>query len=139
MTIGPEQMIRILEISVRLGMVLHHLEEFLKEIVRVMWTRRGLGMVLHAERGKRPVLHALHGLIVEIQMRHANIRGKAPGIYGESMILRRDLHLVQVGVQHRLISTVVPEFEFERPAAEGEAHDLMTQANSKNRLLPQQL
>jgi hypothetical protein len=88
MTIGPEPMIRILEISVRLGMVLHHLEEFLKEIVRVMWTRRGSGWYCTQNAGRDRLLHALHGLIVEIQMRHANIRGKAAGIYGESMILR---------------------------------------------------
>ena len=55
------------------------------------------------------------------------------------MILRRDFHLVEIGVQHRLISAVMSELQLEGFAAKRESHDLMTEADSEDRLLAEQI
>jgi hypothetical protein len=59
-------------------------------------------MVLDTERGQRRVLHAFYGLVIEIDVRDPDFRRQAIGIHRESMILRGNLHLIEIGVEDRL-------------------------------------
>src|SRR5207247_6825467 len=56
----------------------------------------------------------------------------------ETVILRGNFHPLALDVQDRMISAMMPEFQFERPPPERETHNLMTQADTKNRLFSNQ-
>ena len=105
-----------------------------------MRTRRSFRVVLNAEGRQRVVFHAFDRLVVEVDVRNSNfLQVQAVRIDGEAVILRRDLHLVQIRVQHRLIPAVVSELQLVCPAAEGQPHDLMPEADPEDRLLAEQL
>src|SRR5437867_1863942 len=136
-------MIRVLEISVRLGMgteasVPHHLEKLFKQVIRIVGAGRGFGMVLNAEDRQRAVLHSLNGVVVEIHVSDADIvRVQAFGIDGETVVLRRNLNLVALDIQDRMIAAMMAELQFVGSAAKGQPKNLMSKANSENRLLPE--
>src|SRR3989338_8711160 len=64
MMIGPEPIIIIFLMSVRLGIFLHHQHKSLKQIMRIMRAWACLGMILHAEKPKFFILQAFGGAIV---------------------------------------------------------------------------
>src|SRR5678815_641815 len=129
MTIGPEPMMRIFEMSVRLGMVLHHLEKLLEQIVGVVRTGRSFRVILDTVSRQGFVFHAFNRLIIEIDMRNSNLLGQSARIDGESVILSRDFDFIQVGVENGLVPSVMTELQFEGAASKCESHDLVTQAN----------
>ena len=55
------------------------------------------------------------------------------------MVLRGDLDPACFAVEHRLIGAAVAELEFERLATQGQAEELMAQANAEHRFLADQL
>ena len=111
--------------SVRLG-ILHQLEEFLEEVVRIVRTGRRFGVVLNTERRHRPVLQAFDRVIVQIHVRNIDVvQVETLRIHSETMILRRDFHLLARDVQDRVISAMMPELQLVRLAAQSEPHDLM--------------
>src|ERR1700757_1827191 len=48
--------------------LLHHLREFLEQIMRVVRTGRGLRVVLHAEQWQIPVAEAFQRLVVQVDV-----------------------------------------------------------------------
>ena len=44
--------------------LLHHPHKILKQVVRIVWPRRGFGVVLHCEQRQIPVAHAFEGVVV---------------------------------------------------------------------------
>src|SRR5262249_18542712 len=117
MMIGPEPMMRILWMSVRLG-IFHHREEFLEQVIRVMRPGRRFGMVLDAERRNGTMLETFHSVVVQIDVRDSDIvHIETLGIHSEPMILCRDLDLIAIDVEHRMVSTVMSELELERASA----------------------
>src|SRR4030042_343232 len=73
MTMGPEPMIKTLWMSSRLGIsgapvFLHHGEESLKEPLRIVRTRGGLGVVLNRIDGELLVAHPLQGPVVGVDV-----------------------------------------------------------------------
>src|SRR6185295_9166302 len=90
-------------------------------------------MVLH--RKCRLVLddEALDGAVVEVDVR--DFRAVAEGIWidGEAVVLRGDLYLAGGEVLHWLIAAVMAELELVGAAAEGEAQDLVAEADAEDR------
>ncbi len=75
-------------------------------------------MVLDAERGNGTVLEAFHRVVVQIEVRDFHfVQIEAFRVHGETVILRRNLHLVPFDVQDRMIPAVVSEFQLVCPAA----------------------
>src|SRR3989442_5741743 len=104
-----------------------------------MRARRRLRMILNAERGKSTVFKAFNGVVVQIDVSNVDfVHVQTFRVDSETVILRGNFHLLALDVQDRMISTVMPEFEFECPPPERETHNLMAQANSKNRLFRNQ-
>ena len=94
---GPEPIIKIEWISVRLGMsegsVLHQLCKLFKEIATVMRSWSSLRVVLHAESWRIENAHSFIGLIVEVEVRHRYSPIQTFGIDAEVVVLTRDLDM----------------------------------------------
>src|SRR5262245_14307251 len=100
---------------------------------------RRLGMILNAERGKRTVFKAFNGVVVQIDVSNVDfVHIQTFRVDSETVILRGNFHLLALDVQDGMISTMMPEFQFERPPPERETHNLMTQTDTKNRLFSNQ-
>ena len=101
-----------------------------------MRPRRSFRVVLDTECRDGTVLEAFDSVVVEVDVSHANvIEIEAVRIHSETMILSRYLDLIAVNVENRMVSPVMAEFELERTAAQGEAENLMTEADSEDGLL----
>ena len=61
------------------------------------------------------------------------------GVHREAVVLCRDFYFSRRQVHHWLIATMVTELEFISFAAQGEPHDLVTEAYPENRFLADQL
>src|SRR4030095_14848612 len=85
------------------------------------------------------MLHAFDGLIIEIDMRASDFLGQARWIHGKAVILGRNLDIIQIGVQYRLIPSMVPELQLERLSTKRQTHDLVAQTNPEDRFLPEQV
>lgn len=59
-----------------------------------MWTGGRFGVILHRKYGKRAVPEPLDGMIVEVDVRHIEIRSPVHAPFrprhGKTMVLRRD-------------------------------------------------
>ncbi len=99
--------------SGRLGFQ-HHVSELLEQIRAIVRASRRLGMILHAKRWQFSVTHAFDRVIVQITVRHFQIRWQRIFGHRKAVILRSDFHFACVQILHRLIGAAVAEFEFER-------------------------
>src|SRR5437867_10870277 len=96
---------------------------------------RRLGMILNAERGKSTVFKAFNGVVVQIDVSNVDlVHVKSFRVDSETVILRGNFHPLALDVQDRLIFSMMPEFQVERPLPERETHNLMNMADTKNRL-----
>ena len=93
---------------------------------------RGFGMILDAEDRGLAMAHALHGAIVEIDVRDLHIGREGIRVHGEAVILSRDGHFARAEVLHRLIAAMMPELELEGLPAVGVTENLVPEANAKN-------
>src|SRR4026209_1721972 len=75
------------------------------------------------------------GAVVEIQVRHLNIRRERTGVDGETMILRRDFYFARAKLLDRVIRTAMPELQLEGIATNRQAKDLMAEADAEHRPL----
>ena len=60
-------------------------------------------------------------------------------VHGETVILGRDLDFSRGHIHHRLVAAVMTEFELEGLAAQGQAHDLVPEADTEDRFLADEL
>src|ERR1700722_20643351 len=143
MTIGPEPMMSIFLMSVRVGIgwrarlsrgLLHHGDESVEKVAGVVRARRCFWMILHAEKRERAVAHAFVGVVVQIDVRDFDIaRRERVGIDAEAVVLGGDFDLLRAQIFHRMVRTVMAEFQLERVAAQREAAQLMAEADAENR------
>ncbi len=92
-------------------------------------------MILHAEQRQVAVAQAFERLVVQIHVRQFDFAlRQRVGIDGEVVVVRGDLDLAGVQLLHRMIAAVVSEFQLESLAAERDAGQLMSQADSEDRL-----
>src|SRR5437867_5855802 len=128
-------MMRIFLMSVRFG-IPHQLEKLFEQVIRIVRTGRSFGMVLNTECRRRPMLEAFDGVVVQIDVSNVDlVHIQAFRIHSETMILRGNFHLLALDIQYWVIAAMMPELQFERPPAECESHNLMAEADSKNRFL----
>lgn len=81
--------------------------------------------------------HAFERVVVEVNVRQLDFALRQRlRVHGKVVIMGRDLNLSGIELLYRMISAVVSKFEFESLAAEGDADQLMTEANSKDWLAP---
>src|SRR5687767_3100117 len=86
----------------------HQTGKPLEQVVRVMGTRRGLGMVLHRERGPLAVPHPLARVVVEVHVRRLPACGRDGGrIHREVVVLGRDLHATRRQVFDGMVGAVM--------------------------------
>ena len=67
------------------------------------------------------------------------IQIQAVRIHGEAVILRRDLDLVALDIQNRMIAAVMSELQLVGRAAQSESQNLMAKTDPEDRLLPEQI
>jgi hypothetical protein len=93
----------------------------------------GLGMELHAEVRPNAGANALVGSVVDVDEPWLPIGRKGGILNRVPMILARDVTTPREQVLHGLIHAAMSVGQFVGIAARGEAEDLVTQANPKNR------
>src|SRR4051812_42499038 len=124
MTIGPEPRMRIFSMSSLRGMRLDLLKEPVEEVEAVVRARPGLGVVLDGPPGDVEERQALHGAVVEVdvrQLRGAEVRLPAHGLVGgdrllaagaedgEAVVLRGDLDAPGLQVLDGMVGAAVAE------------------------------
>ena len=103
---------------------------------------RGLGVVLDREERASAVGQTFYRSVVEIHVGHLHGLTRARkglGIYRVAVILGADSDLSGGEILTRLIATVVTEFKLVRLPSQGEAKNLMTQTNPKERFFVSQI
>src|SRR5260370_37086167 len=132
MMIGPEPIIRMRWISVRLGMR-YKVYEIVKEVSRIVRAGGGFGMILHAKHGVIAEPETFERLVVEIDVGDlAFARVERVGIHGESVVVRSDLDLIGNFVDHRMIHAAMSELHLVGLAAHGEAQNLIAQTDAED-------
>src|SRR5438067_7673071 len=105
-----------------------------------MRSRRGFGVILHGQHRLAAMSKTFERLIVEIDVRVLDvILAERFGIDGEAVILRGDLDASGAQILHRMIAAAMPEFQFVRAAAEGEAEELVAEADAEDRDLADEI
>src|SRR5665811_1428008 len=143
MMMGPEPMIRMRWRSLRLGMLFgpaHQPGEIVEQIVRIVRAGRGFGMVLHAEDRLAAVAEAFERPIVQIDVGDFDLaQVERIRVHGEAVIVRGDLHASGELIAHRMVGAAMSEFELVGLAAEGEAEQLVAQADAEDGLASDEL
>lgn len=93
---------------------------------------RGFGVILNAGEGMFLVLQPFNRLVVQVYVGDSDVAFERIGIHGEAVILGSYLHLSGFKVFNRLVSSAMPEFEFEGLSSECETQDLVSQADSED-------
>src|SRR5207244_13377093 len=97
-------------------------------------SRSALGMELNGEEWAFPVSHALDRAVVQIPVRHLELRTwEGVAIDREAVVLRRDVDAPRAEVFDGLVPAAVPEFQFERRPTEGEGQQLVAEADPEDR------
>src|SRR5213595_2082193 len=112
---------------------LHHLGKSLKQVRRVVRAGRRLRVILHAEEWQRFVAQAFERLVVQVHVGERDFaRLERIRIDSETVVLRRDFHLLRFQIQHRMVPAVVAELQLVGAAAEREADDLVAEADAED-------
>jgi len=86
------------------------------------------------------VAHSFICVIVQIDVRDFDFaRWQRIGIDTEAVILGGYFHFLREEILYRVIRSVMPEFQLESAAAEGETAQLVTETDTKDWETPQQL
>src|ERR1700751_3496112 len=107
MTIGPAPMIRMLSISVRLGILIHQRDKPLEEIMAVLRARARFRMVLDR---KPPPSHHSQPFIRVVEQREMggfDPPGQTLRVDDEAVVLASDLDLAGHEVLYRVIGSAV--------------------------------
>jgi hypothetical protein len=112
---------------------LHHVSELGEEVVGVVRSRRGFGVILDTEEGQLFVAHAFVSVVIEIEVGDFDVAGgERFGIDAEAVILRGDFDFLVEQVLNGMIGAVVAEFQFKGLAAERQSTELMAEADAEN-------
>src|SRR5207249_2886798 len=113
---------------------LHELDEVAEEVVAVVGTGAGLGMVLDGDDGELAVAEALYGPVVEVHVGQLELRAlEEGGIHREAVVLRGDLDVARLQVLHGIVRAAVAEPELEGLTPAGQAQDLVAEADAEER------
>src|SRR5271165_3184904 len=107
--------------------------------MRVVRAGRGFRVILHAEQRQIAVAQAFERVVVQIDVGEFDFAVRERiGVDGEVVIVCRDLDLPRLQLLYRMIPAMVAELQLESFAAQRDASELMSQANSEDRHSPYQ-
>src|SRR5216683_1727407 len=118
MTIGPAPIIKMLSISVRLGMLVHQRDKPFEEVMAVLRAGARLRMVLNRKHRLADDPQTLIGLVEKRQMRGLDSSGQALGLDDEAVILAGDLDRSGQQILDRVIGAAMAARHLSRCAAE---------------------
>src|SRR5260370_18480470 len=125
MMMGPEPMMRMRWRSLRVGMLFclpYQFGEVVEQVVRIVRTGRGFGMVLHTEYRLAAMAETLQRLIVQIDVGDFDLAQiERIRVHGEPVIVRGDLDAAGEFVAHRMDGAAMSELMLVGVHAEGEA------------------
>src|SRR5262245_20720281 len=105
--------------------------------VRIVWPRRGLGVILRREDRKCFVPKTFHGSIVQIEVGDLEIGGARYTIqvtlHRKAVILRCNENFSRGQVANRMVSTPVTIGQLHRMPAESQSQQLVTETNAERR------
>ena len=78
---------------------------------------RRFGVILHAEHGLGHVPQALHGAVIEIEVRDLHVVRDGVWVDREPVVLRRDFDLAGLQILDGVIAAAVAELQLERARA----------------------
>jgi len=111
----------------------HHFHEGLEKIMRIVRAGGGFGVILNAEERQSFVAQAFVGVVVEIEVRDFDFAGgERVRVDAEAVILRSNFDFLREQILNGMIGAVVAEFKFEGFSAEGQAANLVTEADAKD-------
>src|SRR6516225_8814096 len=97
-------------------------------------------MILYAEHWVVTHPKPLERLVIEVDVRDFNVtQVERIGIDGETVIVRRDLHLARQFVDDGMICAAMAEFHLVGFTANRQAENLITQADSEDRNLADEI
>src|SRR5712671_2015099 len=134
MTIGPAPIIKMLSISVRLGMLVHQRDKPFEEVMAVLRAGTRLRMMLDRKHRLADDPQTLIGLVKKRQMRRLDSSRQAFRVDDKAVVLARDLDRAGQHILDRMIGAPVAARHFSRCAAEGQRQQLMTEADAEYRL-----
>src|SRR5829696_1219984 len=143
MTIGPEPMMRMLEMSSRRGtlgpcLLRDVLHELLEEVPGIPGTRTRLGMILHAPGTQLWARDALDGAVVEVAVGQLHSILQCILVHGETVVLAGYFDASRLEVPDGVVCAVVSEGHLVRLATEGETEELVSETDTERRYLAQQ-
>ena len=143
MTIGPgaddQNAVKVVAARHRYLVLRHEFDEIVEQIMRIVRTRRGFRVILHAEHRLAAVAEAFQRLVVQIHVRDFDVaRVERIRIHREAVIVRGDLDALRQLVDHRMIGAAMPELQLVSFAAQRQPENLVTQADAEDRRLADQ-
>src|SRR5580658_5626496 len=137
MMIGPAPMIRIEAMSVRLAMpdrlLVDEPDEALEEIMAVLRSGRGFGVILDREDRLAGHAQALVAAVEERHMGRRDIGGQALGLYPEAVILAGDLDLSGRQILDRMVGAAMALRHLGGTAAQCQRQQLMAETDAEDR------
>src|SRR6516165_5112374 len=133
MTIGPAPMIRMLSMSVRLGILVHQPDKTLEQVMAVLRPGARLRVVLHGKHRLADHPQALVAVVEEREMRRLDILGQAFRVNDKPMVLAGDLDLAGLKILDRVIRSAVTASHLVGSAAERQCQHLVTKADAEHR------
>ncbi len=115
----------------------HQCQKLSKQILAVVRTGGGFGMILHAEGRQFAVPDAFDRLIVQIDVRDFRVARAATPHPSEAVVLRGDLHLAGAAIQHRLVGAAMAELQLVDFPPQRQAQQLLAQTDAEDGLLAQ--
>src|SRR4051812_19906540 len=101
------------------GMVRHQQIELFEQVTGVVRSWAGLGMVLHAERGRAEHAQTFAHAVVEVDVGHLGDAGERVGCDREVVVLARDLDLIGGETAYWVVATVMTERQLLGRRADG--------------------
>src|SRR5437667_1102269 len=107
MMIGPAPMIRMLSISVRLGILAHERDKALEQVMAVLRAGAGLRMVLDREYWFSDQAQPFVGPVEEREVGRLDEPGQALRVDDKAMVLAGDLDLAGAQILYRVIGAAM--------------------------------
>ena len=111
----------------------HIVNEFVEQIADILRAWAGFGVALETEHGFVGQLDALQGVVEQGFVGNSCVGGQGVGIDGEAVVLAGDNDFAAVQVLNGVVRAVVAEVHFQGFGTDGEADQLVSQANAENR------
>ena len=108
MTIGPAPIIKMLSISVRLGIFVHQRDKPFEEVMAVLRAGARFRMMLDRKHRLADDPQSLIGLVEKRQMRGLDTSRQAIGVDDEAAVLAGDLDRAGKHILDRMIGTAMP-------------------------------